>query len=123
MSPWVDLRPERTYPNEHTDPWLTAIGSLNASRAYAGTYDPSDVGLTPLLNSHVGLSATYIEAAGDDILVTEGRELAAAMKAAGVAVEYHETSGCFHVFPLVGLLPEAKAARAREAAWFNSVLN
>jgi acetyl esterase/lipase len=122
MSPWVDLRADRTYPNDKQDPWLTPIGAVNASRVYAGSYDQSNVALSPLVNNHVGLTTTYIEEAGDDILVNEGRELASALQAAGVQLSYNERPGCFHDYPLVGWLPESKQARAREVEWINSVL-
>ena len=95
---------------------------MNASRAYAGSTDPAAVALSPLFNSHEQLCDTYLEEAGDDILVNEGRELRAALEAAGVKVEYHETPGCFHDFPLVGWLPEARVARARQVTWFNRIL-
>jgi len=123
LSPWVDLRPERTYPNAAQDPWLTPIGAKNAGAAYAGGTDRGDVGISPIVNSQGGLPRTYLEEAGDDILVTEGRELAAAMRAAGVRVDLYETPGCFHVFPLIAWLPESRQARSREVAWLNEVLN
>jgi acetyl esterase/lipase len=122
MSPWVDLREDRAYPNADQDPWLTTIGLRHAARAYGGDYDLANVGLSPLANNHAGLASTYVEAAGDDILVTEGRELAAALKAAGVQVSYHEQPGCFHDYQLVGWLPESKKARAREVDWINTAL-
>jgi acetyl esterase/lipase len=122
MSPWVDLRADRTYPNADSDPWLTPIGVVNAGRAYAGEYDLANVALSPLINDHSGLAATYVEEAGDDILVGQGRELATALKAADVTLTYNELAGGFHVYPLVGFLPESKKARAREIAWIKSVL-
>jgi len=122
MSPWVDLRAGRTYPNDKEDPWLTPIGVGHASRAYAGDYDLGNVALSPLVNHHEGLASTYIEEAGDDILVNEGRELAKALKVAGVQLSYNEQPGCFHDYQLVGWLPESKKARAREVEWINSIL-
>jgi acetyl esterase/lipase len=121
MSPWVDLRSGRVYPNDKEDPWLTPVGAVNAGRAYGGDYDLANVALSPLINDHAGLATTYIEEAGDDILVNEGRELAAALKSAGVQLSYNERPGCFHDYPLVGWLPESKRARAREVEWLNSV--
>ena len=122
QSPWIDLR-DRDYPQAAADPWLAPDGTRLTAEAYAGGTDRGDVGISPLANRHDSLPPVYLEEASDDILVTEGRELADALRAVGNDVSYNEAPGCFHVYPLVGWLPESRVARARQAAWIKARLS
>lgn len=122
LSPWVDLRPERTYDNAAQDPWLTVAGLKSSAQVYAHEHGLYNIAVSPLANNQRGLPPTYIDAATDDILLGEGRDLRDAIVAAGGSVSYYELVHGFHDYPLVGFIPEARQARRRQAAWLKSVL-
>lgn len=110
VAPWVDL----TLTNVHDDPRdpvLRRAWLQESVTAYVGHLDPASPELSPLFAELSGLPPTAVHGAGDDILVDDVERLVAALRAAGVAVDYRRLAGLWHVAHLqAGLVAEASEA-------------
>ena len=113
ISPWVDLTtstPE-TEALDAIDPWLF-IGKL---RAYAewwagGEADLGRAEVSPGLGRLDGLPPALMFCGTRDLLVPGCRLLADRAAASDWDLTYLEAPGLLHVFPLLPLIPEARAA-------------
>uniref|UniRef100_UPI003569E25C alpha/beta hydrolase n=1 Tax=Nocardioides sp. TaxID=35761 RepID=UPI003569E25C len=116
LSPWVDLTtsaPETPHFSSR-DPWL----KLSKIKAYAAWWAgrPEDLArpeVSPALGSLTGLPPTLMFCGTRDTLVAGCRLLA--QRAAGTDWEltYVEAPDLIHVYPLLPLIPEARAAWRR----------
>jgi len=66
------------------------------------------------------LPSAYVETAEFDCLHDEGANYAAALRAAGVAVQLNETKGTMHGFDIVQWAPTAKAAVSTRIAYMKA---
>lgn len=114
LSPWLDLRCESPSMVACADRELfyTAEELAWLRELYLAGHTAEDPLASPLLGELGSLPPTLIQASDDEMVRDDGRRLAAALEACGVAVEHREWSGVFHGFQLVGFLPESRAARA-----------
>jgi acetyl esterase/lipase len=115
-SPWVDLTtstPE-TEAFALRDSWLF-LGKIRAyAEWWAGTAD--DLGrpeVSPALAPLHGLPPTLMFCGTRDVLAPGCRLLAFRAAEAGWALDYVELPDLIHVFPLLPLIPEARAAWRR----------
>jgi acetyl esterase/lipase len=69
-----------------------------------------------------GLPPAYVETAEFDPLTDEGRDYAAAMRAAGVAVRFHQVEGAIHGFEFVRGNALVADAMARRIDWLRQIL-
>jgi monoterpene epsilon-lactone hydrolase len=101
MSPWVNL--VRTRPSafpDKKDPILSTAWINNCAHDYlAGDIQHPEL-VSPLMANLAGLPPVFIQVAKDEILLEDSRELSAKLRAAGVAVEYQEFPGLWHIFHL-----------------------
>jgi acetyl esterase/lipase len=78
---------------------------------YRGALDAADARCSPLFAELAGLPPILIQAAVDDILLSDSERLAQRAHAAGVQVELELHEGLMHVFQLYpAQLREAEAA-------------
>jgi acetyl esterase/lipase len=112
-SPWVDLTTSAPETVRFTarDPWLF-LGKL---RAYAGWWagSPDDLGrpeVSPALGDLAGLPPALMFCGTRDTLAPGCRLLARRAAEAGWDLTYVERHDLIHVYPLLPLIPEARAA-------------
>lgn len=96
---------------------MLAIAGLRAtSRMYAGDLPLDDPRVSPLFGPLDGLPPMAVFAGTHDILIADARRIRAKLEALGVAHQYHEYPGMFHVWMLLPL-PEGRRALEQTAAF------
>lgn len=118
-SPWLDATAtaEGQAAIERKDRMLAQSGLRACGAAYGGDLPLDDPRLSPLFGPLEGLPPIAIFSGSSDILVVDGRRLAANLQAQdGALFEYHEYPDMFHVWMLLPV-PEAGRALARTAAF------
>lgn len=109
VSPWLDVA------TDHPDQAAMAARDLmlripvaqEAGRLYAGDLALDEPRVSPLHGDLQGLGPVDVFVGTDEIVVVDARRLAA--KCASVTV--HEAPRMQHVYPILPLLPEGRAAR------------
>lgn len=113
FAPWVDLTtstPE-THDLGSVDPWLNLGKMLIYAEWWAGS--PDDLArpeVSPALGDLRDLPPTLMFCGTRDLLVPGCRLLADRAAAAGWELTYVERPDLLHVFPLLPVIPEARAA-------------
>ncbi|MGI5216445.1 alpha/beta hydrolase [Nocardia sp. CA-290969] len=115
IAPWVDPNELSERPRDLVvnGPWSRACAA-----AYLGTGDCNDPGYAPLHGVLAGLPPVYIQADVDELLHPQCVDLTAALRAAGVTVEFTESRGLWHVAQLQAALVGPAAAVLTEMAGF-----
>ncbi len=116
LSPWVDLTtsaPETAHFSSR-DPWL----KLSKIKAYADWWagrleDRARPEVSPALGDLAGLPPTLMFCGTRDTLVAGCRLLAQRAEASDWDLTYVEAPDLIHVYPLLPLVPEARAAWRR----------
>jgi epsilon-lactone hydrolase len=114
FSPLLDLAAAEL-PAE--DFMLPAAFVAEGARAWRGGLSADDRRLDLLGGEVAGLPPVFLSFDRDERLAADGRRLAVALQAAGVALRVEESQGLVHAWPLLaGLLPEAQQTLAAAAA-------
>jgi monoterpene epsilon-lactone hydrolase len=103
--------------NAETDPILSADLLGEMARSYAGATDLADPLVSPVFADLTGLPPLSVDAGTAELLLDDGRRLAAAAGRAGVEVVLTEAEGMPHVWHVLALTPEATAATDRVGAF------
>jgi len=116
ISPWVDLTCTQLASIRDdallSEPWLR-----QGAAAYLSARSPRHPFASPLNGDLAGLPPVVIQSAGEEILRTDSRRLADALRAAGGKVELDEHPRLWHDFQLyAGIVPEATEALRKMAA-------
>ena len=91
-------------------------------RQYVGSAQiREDVRLMPIMTGFKGFPPLLVTASENEFLYPESSEAVALAKQNGVEVEFYTAKDLFHVFPLMGLLPEARAVRGKMLAFVRKV--
>ena len=120
-SPWLDATASdpaqrAVEPNDR----MLAISGLEAcGEMYRGDLPIDDYRVSPLFGPLEGLPPMAVFSGTSDILIVDGRRLSAQLKALGVAHDYHEYPGMFHVWMLLPV-PEGKRALEQTAAFIRA---
>jgi acetyl esterase len=86
-----------------------------------GEEDFGDPLACPMRGDLAGLPPTFFAVAACDILADENRDMAARLRAAGVAVDFREYAGATHSFlEAVSISPLADRALAETSAWLRA---
>ena len=120
MSPWVDLTlsGESIHMNDGKDAILRAKDLSQHTEAYAGHLDLADPRVSPLNADLAGLPSALIQCGSDELFLSEGRELAARLGAAGNQAEIQVYEDMWHDFQAhAGMLEEAATAVERMGDW------
>lgn len=112
FSPWLDLTlaDPKARQLEAKDPMLRVEGLRQCGLWWAGDKDPADPVLSPLYADLTGLPPMAVFQGGHDIFLSDTRRFVAKARDAGVAVEYVEEPGGFHVYMALTFTPEARHA-------------
>lgn len=118
LAPWLDAT--GTHPDQQQiarhDILARPAYLLDAARAYAGDLPLDDWRVSPL-NGDVGrLPPMSVFTGSHDTVVTDSRRLVEQVTAAGGQIDYVEAAGMQHVYPILPLLGQARAARRSIAA-------
>lgn len=113
IAPWLDLSTsDPAQPAmQDGDIMLTVEGLQAAGRLYAGELPVTDPRVSPLYGDLHDLPPVSVFVGTSDLLVHDARALARRAAEIGSAVDVVEAEGMQHVYPMLPLLPEAKAAR------------
>ena len=121
FSPAVDF--EATGTSYDTNRDRDAFFHRDLVRGLAGVFlgpdgDPRDPLVNPLYGDLTGLGPIYIQVGGDEVLLDDAHQLAAAAEKAGVEVRLDVFPDMQHTFQMAaGRAPEADDAIERMAAW------
>lgn len=114
ICPWLDIamdHPDQAH-IELRDAILTRQGLRAAGAMYTGTVGVQDARASPLHSDWTGLPPLLVFGGGDDILVTDARQLQTKVPDA----IYCERAGMIHDWPLL-FFPESRDAQACMAAF------
>jgi monoterpene epsilon-lactone hydrolase len=122
MVPWADLTlsgPSYTA-NASKEPVLTRAWLVDCVRRYLAGHVASDPRCSPAFADLAGLPPMLLQAAGDDILLSDAERLAERAHAAGTHVELERYERMWHVFHFhAGELRTADAGFARIAEFLD----
>ena len=123
LSPWLDLTLSGASVRTQAaaDPILDAASLDRYARAYAADQPLNHPLLSPLFADLRGLPPMLLQAGAAEILFDDATRLAAAARAAGVAVTLQTWEGLFHVFQMFSFLPETARAVAQVAEFMASL--
>lgn len=122
--PWADLRlqGESIRRNREAEPMLTRDNLALCAEYYAAGADLADPSLSPVNGDFGGLAPLYIQAAGNDILLDDARQIAQRAREAGLPTKIEVFADMYHVFQATpGLVPEAARAVVMAGAWAKTV--
>ena len=121
ISPWLDLALTGAsfQKNAKIDPILSADILEIYAKYYAGEQALTTPLLSPLYANMKGLPPLLIQVGGEEVLLDDAKRCAEIAREAGVDVTLEVWDELFHVFQLVGFLPESKEAIGH-IAWFVS---
>jgi acetyl esterase/lipase len=125
VSPWTDLAltGESLRLNAPIDPLIPVELAPRVVDIYLAGADPRHPYASPLYGDPTGLPPTLIQVGGDDVLRDDAVRMAENMRAAGCQVEIEVWPRMWHVWHmLMRVMPEAKAAIARIAAFMEDKL-
>ncbi len=112
ICPWLNVQP--THPDqariEPRDAILTISGIAEAGQMYARNTPLTDPRVSPIHGGWDALPPILAFGGGDDILVTDAR----ALKAKLPEIDYVETAGMIHDWPIF-TFPESRSAQAKMA--------
>jgi acetyl esterase/lipase len=123
LSPWLDLA--LTGASIRTKASVDPVLSREALERYAGLYAGEHARTHPLISPLYadlrGLPPLLIQVGTDEILLDDAVRGAEKARAAGVRATLDVVEGMFHVFQMVGVLPETRRALERIAAFVDAV--
>jgi monoterpene epsilon-lactone hydrolase len=116
LCPWVDLRPETNAgrPVAHKEPTLSRqlIGRMAEAYLGKGCPDAENPLASPILGDLDGLPPTVVHACDLDYLAVDGRNIAMALREAGVPLLFAEHPDLWHDAPLQAALMRGSAGRS-----------
>jgi acetyl esterase/lipase len=120
MSPWVDLAlsGESVHANDGKDAILRAKDLPQHAKAYAAHLDLADPRVSPLNADLAELPPALVQCGSDELFLSEGRELASRLEAAGNQAVIQVYEDMWHDFQAhAGMLEEAATAVERMGDW------
>lgn len=120
ISPWVDLTMSGASitANERRDALLSRRALARGVAGYAAELGAEHPVCSPIRAELIGLPPMLIHAGGNELFLSEAKELARLVEAAGVEVELHVFDGLWHEFQVhAGMLREADEALAEMGDW------
>lgn len=124
ISPWLDLAltGASMRGKARVDPILSYEILDEYARLYAGAHDRTNPLISPLYADLRGLPPLLIQVGTEEVLLDDAVRCADRARAAGVAVTLDVVDGMFHVFQMVGALPETQSARQEIAVFVKALL-
>jgi acetyl esterase/lipase len=119
FSPWVDLAStgESVQAQARTDVMFNPENLVDAAQLYLAGRSATDPVASPLYGHMEGLPALLIFASRSEILLSDATRLHDKAQAAGVTSQLVLQPNMPHVWPIMVMLPEAKASLRQVAAF------
>ena len=119
FSPWVDLAStgESVQAQARTDVMFNPENLVDAAQLYLAGRSATDPVASPLYGDMEGLPALLIFASQSEILLSDATRLHDKVQAAGVTSQLVLQPNMPHVWPIMVMLPEAKASLRQVAAF------
>jgi acetyl esterase/lipase len=119
FSPWVDLAStgESVQAQARTDVMFNPENLVDAAQLYLAGRNATDPVASPLYGNMEGLPALLIFASQSEILLSDATRLHDKAQAAGVTSQLVLQPNMPHVWPIMVMLPEAKASLRQVAAF------
>ena len=119
FSPWVDLAStgESVQAQARTDVMFNPENLVDAAQFYLAGRSATDPVASPLYGDMEGLPALLIFASQSEILLSDATRLHDKAQAAGVTSQLVLQPNMPHVWPIMVMLPEAKASLRQVAAF------
>lgn len=119
FSPWVDLAStgESVQAQARTDVMFNPENLVDAAQLYLAGRSATDPVASPLYGDMVGLPPLLIFASQSEILLSDSTRLHDKSRAAGVTSKLVLQPNMPHVWPIMVMLPEAKASLRQVAAF------
>jgi acetyl esterase/lipase len=119
FSPWVDLAStgESVQAQARTDVMFNPENLVDAAQLYLAGRSATDPVASPLYGDMEGLPALLIFASQSEILLSDATRLHDKAQAAGVTSQLVLQPNMPHVWPIMVMLPEAKASLRQVAAF------
>ena len=119
FSPWVDLAStgESVQAQARTDVMFNPENLVDAAQLYLAGRSATDPVASPLYGDMEGLPALLIFASQSEILLSDATRLHDKAQAAGVTSQLVLQANMPHVWPIMVMLPEAKASLRQVAAF------
>jgi epsilon-lactone hydrolase len=119
ISPWVDLAitGDTVVTKAEVDPMITEPAMYHMASLYMRDADPRSPLISPLYADLSGLPPVLIHVGTSEMLLSDSRRMAKALKRAGVDCALKEWEDMFHVFHSVISLPEARQANQELASF------
>jgi epsilon-lactone hydrolase len=122
MIPWVDLTLSGAShsTNRSAEPVLTRAWLVDCARRYLAGRAANDPRCSPLFADLAGLPPLLVQAAGEDILLSDAERLAERARAGGTPVELERYERIWHIFHLhAGELRTSDEAFSRMASFLD----
>ena len=125
ISPWVDLAHtgETIATKADVDPMFTKSGMIYMAKLYADDTDMCSPLISPLYADLRGLPPVLIHVGTSEMLLSDSRRMADALKRAGVDCVLKEWEDLFHVFHSVVYIPESRMANEEIASFIKKHIN
>jgi epsilon-lactone hydrolase len=125
ISPWVDLAHtgETIVTKADLEPMLTKSGMIYMAKLYADETDVLSPLVSPLYADLSGLPPVLIHVGTSEMLLSDSRRMAEALRDSGVDCIIKEWDDLFHVFHTVVNIPEARIANEEIATFIKSHIN
>ena len=125
ISPWVDLAHtgETIETKADVDPMFTKSGMIYMAKLYADKTDLLSPLISPLYADLSGLPPVLIHVGTSEMLLSDSRRMAEALRKAGVDCMLKEWEDLFHVFNTVVYIPESRIANEEIATFIKSHIN
>jgi monoterpene epsilon-lactone hydrolase len=122
ISPWVDLAitGDTIATKADIDPMITLSGLYYMAALYAKDADLRAPLISPMYADLSGLPPVLIHVGTSEMLLSDSRRIAEALKRAGVDCTLKEWEDLFHVFHAVVNIPEARIATEELASFIKS---
>ncbi len=119
ISPWVDLAHtgETIETKADVEPMFTKSNMIYMAKLYADETDLLSPLISPLYADLSGLPPVLIHVGTNEMLLSDSRRMAEALKRAGVDCVLKEWEDLFHVFHTAVNIPEAREATEELAAF------
>ena len=125
LSPWVDLTCSAPSidRNDTADDMLSAGALRRAAGLYAGSAGLASPDISPLMGDLSGMPPVFVTVDNSETLLDDSLGLVLRLRAGGSRVELRQTTGLFHVWPiLVPFLPEARRTATDIIAFLDAEL-
>ncbi len=124
ISPWTDLAltGASLQNNAKVDPILSSDTLEIYAKYYAGEQALTSPLISPIYADMKGLPPLLIQVGGEEVLFDDARRCAEIAREAGVDVTLEVWDEMFHVFQIIGFLPESKKAVENIARFVSTYL-